>query len=35
MANDQIEYCGNCPHYEDCPVRKGKIGECTEVNDEA
>ncbi len=27
MACDQTEYCGDCPHYEDCKARKGE-GEC-------
>ena len=28
MANDQIEYCGNCPHYIGCGARKGKNEAC-------
>ena len=28
MENDQIEYCGNCPHYSDCGARKGKNEAC-------
>ena len=30
MARDQIEYCGNCEHYNECKVKaaKGRLKEC-------
>lgn len=32
MANDQIEYCGKCPHYANCSTRIGKGEECVKLN---
>ena len=30
MASDQIEYCGECPHYNACKklAEKGKLEKC-------
>ena len=29
MASDQIEYCGNCEHYEECKALRAKDKLCT------
>ena len=30
MASDQIEYCGDCPHYKACKklAEKGRLDKC-------
>ena len=30
MASDQVEYCGGCPHYEEClaRIKEGKLQTC-------